>query len=360
MALTTPILYTISAFDSTNEQNFTFNVIGGSQVVANKLTIKDNTTLSVIYEETQTTYKFQHTLPSGTLTNGNYYQATIQTQDAEGNLSNTSNIIQFYCYTQPTFEFTNIPVNNLINNSSFNFEVTYNQTQGEILNAYVFNLYSASGALISTSNTQYNTNTSLPLTISYLFSGFEDSTQYQIQCTGVTTQGTQIDTGTVTFNVAYIQPSIYSYFFLTNNCDEGYITFQSNVVGVPGTSNPTPPIFIDGKEVDLTTDGSYVQWSEGFEVEGNWTASIWGRNFVNNKVISQFTNNNGDNIYIYYRNNGEDTWAELKVIPNGWQFGYNIYSTSITAPTIEEQIFIWVRNIDNLYDIEIQNLGTVA
>lgn len=360
MALTTPILYTINAFDSSNQQIFTFNVIGGSQVVANKLTIKNNATLDVVYEETQTSYKFQHTLPSGTLSNGTYYQASIQTQDAEGNLSNASNTIQFYCYTQPTFAFTNIPSNNLINNSSFNFEVTYNQTQGEILNAYVFNLYSASGVLISTSNTQYNTSSSLPLTVSYLFNGFEDNTQYQIECNGVTSQGTQITTGLTTFNVAYIQPSIYSYFFLTNNCDEGYITFQSNVVGVPGTSNPDPPVFINNQEVDLTTNGSYVQWNEGYEVEGNWTASIWGRNFSANQVISNFTNTNDDNIFISYRDDGTNAWAELRVVPNGWDFGYTIYSSSISLPEDTEQVFIWTRNINNIYDIQIQNLGVVT
>ena len=203
-------------------------------------------------------------------------------------------------------------------------------------------------------------NQQLPLTVSYLFNGFEDNTQYQIECNGVTSQGTQITTGLTTFNVAYIQPSIYSYFFLTNNCDEGYITFQSNVVGVPGTSNPDPPVFINNQEVDLTTNGSYVQWNEGYEVEGNWTASIWGRNFSANQVISNFTNTNDDNIFISYRDDGTNAWAELRVVPNGWDFGYTIYSSSISLPEDTEQVFIWTRNINNIYDIQIQNLGVVT
>ena len=166
MALTTPILYTVNAFDATQAQSFDFNVIGGSQVVANTLTIKDNATLTTIYSQTQTTFKFTHTLPANTLTNGTYYQATLTTKDAQGNISNASAPIQFYCYSQPMFEISNMPASNVITNNSFAFTVTYNQAQGEILNAYVFNLYSASGALISTSNTMYNTNTSLPLNVS--------------------------------------------------------------------------------------------------------------------------------------------------------------------------------------------------
>ena len=48
MALTTPILYTVNAFDATQEQVFNFNVLGGNQVTANTLTIKNNATLSIV------------------------------------------------------------------------------------------------------------------------------------------------------------------------------------------------------------------------------------------------------------------------------------------------------------------------
>ena len=148
MALTTPILYTVNAFDATQEQVFNFNVLGGNQVVANTLTIKNNETLATVYSETQTTFKFEHTLPANTLANGTYYQATLTTKDAQGNESSPSAPIQFYCYSKPVFEISNMPNGNVITNSSFAFTITYNQEQGEILNAYVFNLYSASGALI--------------------------------------------------------------------------------------------------------------------------------------------------------------------------------------------------------------------
>ena len=104
MALTTPILYSVSAFDAQNSFIFQFASIGGSQVVANTLTIKDNATLTTVYSATQTTFKFEHILPANTLTNGTYYQATLTTKDAQGNISNASAPIQFYCYSQPTFE----------------------------------------------------------------------------------------------------------------------------------------------------------------------------------------------------------------------------------------------------------------
>ena len=88
MALTTPILYSIPAFDAQNSFIFQFASIGGSQVVANTLTIKNNATLSTVYSATQTTFKFEHILPANTLTNGTYYAAPLITKDANSHICN--------------------------------------------------------------------------------------------------------------------------------------------------------------------------------------------------------------------------------------------------------------------------------
>ena len=357
MALTTPILYTVSAFDAIQEQAFNFNVLGGNQVVANTLTIKNNVTLATVYSATQNTYKFIHTLPANTLTNGTYYQATLTTKDAQGNVSNASAPIQFYCYSQPMFEISNMPSGNVITNSSFAFTVTYNQAQGEILNAYVFNLYSASGVLISTSNTMYNTNTSLPLNVSYLFSGFEDNASYSIEVTGVTANGTQITTGRIPFTTDYTKPDMFSSLLLTNNCKGGYITIKSNIIGINGISNPEAPTYINNKEIDLRKTGSYVEWIEGYTVTGNWTMRLWGRDFTPNSEIFRFSNTDGDIITIDYRVDGTRCWFELKVKHNDWLWGYITESTHIALPAETEQVFCWLRRIDNLYDLRIENRG---
>ena len=330
--LTTPILYSVNAFDAQNPFIFQFASIGGNQVVANTLTIKDNATLATIYSQTQTTYKFSHNLPANTLTNGTYYQATLTTKDVQGNESNASSPIQFYCYSQPTFEISNMPSNNVIPNSSFAFTVTYNQAQGEILNAYVFNLYSASGALISTSNTMYNTDTSLPLNISYLFSGFEDNASYSIEVTGVTANGTQITTGRISFTTNYTSPETFSDLLLANNCKGGYITIKSNVIGIDGESNPETPVYINDEEIDLRNVGSYVEWREGYTVSGDWTMRLWGRDYTPNSEIFRFSNTKGDIITINYCVDGTYCWFELKVKHKDWLWGYVNESEHITFP----------------------------
>ena len=330
--LTTPILYSIPAFDAQNSFVFQFASIGGNQVVANTLTIKNNATLTTVYSATQTTFKFEHILPANTLTNGTYYQATLTTKDAQGNESNASSPIQFYCYSQPTFEISNMPSNNVIPNSSFAFTVTYNQAQGETLNAYVFNLYSASGALISTSNTMYNTDTSLPLNISYLFSGFEDNASYSIEVTGVTANDTQITTGRISFTTNYTNPETFSDLILTNNCKGGYITIKSNVIGIDGVSNPETPTYIKNKEIDLTDVDSYVEWNEGYRIINDWTMRLWGRDFTPNSEIFRFSNTKGDIITINYCVDGTYCWFELKVKHKDWLWGYVNESEHITFP----------------------------
>lgn len=359
MALTTPILYTISAFDSSLSQVFTFYSVGGNQVTGNILTIKNNATLVTVYSQQQNTYKFEHTLPTGTLTNGTYYQATLQTVDASGNKSNESAAIQFYCYTQPTFVISNMPVGNIITNSSFAFNITYNQAQGEILNAYVFNLYNASGALISTSNTLYNSSTTLPFVGSYLFSGFEDNTSYFIEVNGITSGGTQITTGRINFTTNYSSIDTFSFLFLTNNCNGGYITIESNIIGIDGVTNPANPIYINNEEIDLRQNGSYVEWNDGYNIADDWTMRMWGRAYTPDKEIVRFSNIDGDIISIWYR---EDTQAyfELRVCNKGYLWGYTVETAHIAIPDDSEQVFCWLRKIGGLYDFRIENRGVVG
>lgn len=65
MALSTPTLYTQAAFDATQSATFTFNVLGGSQVVKNQLFVVQGET--IIYNGFNTTYSFTHVLPADTL-----------------------------------------------------------------------------------------------------------------------------------------------------------------------------------------------------------------------------------------------------------------------------------------------------
>lgn len=357
MALTRPILYNVSAFDATEEHIFYFNVIGGDQVTKNQLTIINQNTNEIVYQQTQTTFAFRHVVAANTLTNGQYYSASLITYNVLDESSTSSLSIQFYCYTNPSFEFTNIPFGNVISNSNYVFELTYNQTEGELLNSCTINLYDVQQSLITTSGIIYiGSSSTVPTVVSHTFSNLQDNTFYYIQATGQTSQGTEIITDLVAFSVIYTEPSIFSIINLTNNCKGGYIIIQSNLSEIPGRSNPYPPIFVDeNTAIDLRGNGAYVIWDVGFDITTDFTASLWGRNFNTNSNIITFTNQNGNEVIINYRKNIENKfYAELFVKEN------NIIYYLYTNPIIVEgtdSLQIWFRRIQGLYEIGLYNLS---
>lgn len=360
MALTRPVLYNISAFDATSQHIIQFNSIGGSQVTGNRLVIATNANNQTIYDETQTTFKFEHILPANTLTNGTYYNATLYTIDVDNNQSVASNIVQFYCYTTPTLSFTNLIPNGTVTNSTYTFNFTYTQQQNEPLNYYVVNLYDAQGLLVSTSGEQYAGSTNVPLNLSYTINGFADATNYSIEINGTTINNTIITTGQINFSVSYTSPNIYTLLELQNNCSGGYVNLKSNVAIIDGEVVPEPPIYINDKELDLTQEGSYVVWDEGYQVTGNFTGIIIGRNFTPYSTIFTFTNvQDKSTVTINWLNgyeNGDNTqplmaYAQLIANQEGGAVVYNIKTEMIEIPSSTDVVTVWFRRVNNIYEI---------
>lgn len=361
MALTTPILYTPPAFDGNNPYTFTFNVIGGSQVVANQLTIIDQSTGTQIYQAKQTTFAFTHTVPAGTLTNGVYYQATLITYDAQNNPSSQSNAVQFYCYSTPTITFTNIPSSGIINNATWDFSFTYAQAEGELLNSYVVTLYDAQQIAIANSGTLYVGSTTTPPTdLNYQFAGLLDSTAYYIKVVGITVNNTNVETALTPFTVQYVKPNVFSIVQLTNNCNGGYINIKSNLANIEGTSNPSPPIYIDDDTaVDSRGDGYYVVWGNGYEINGDFTLSLWGQAFNDNTPIITMQSPTGSIVIRYCHGLDDDEnpmdYADCTVTQGGSI--YYIYSPYIIPATTSDNMQVWLRRINNVYELGLYNLS---
>lgn len=274
--LTQPIVNPISAFDATRAHNITFTVIGGAQVVANRLVISNNETGVIVYNKTAITMKLEHTIPANILTNGGYYNAVVYTIDNANNESVASTAVPFYCYSQPVLTIDNIPATETIENGTYTFTGTYIQQEGEILNSYQYTLYDSNKNVLSkTPLIYYETDSSL----SYTFVGMSNDTSYYIELSGETVNGTHITSGVIYFTVRYIQPASFAICDLVNNCDDGYIQVSSNIVAIDGKSNPDPPIYIDDKEVDLRDPDSWVEWDSGFRIQDDFTLRAWGRDF---------------------------------------------------------------------------------
>lgn len=354
MALTKPLLYSVPAWDVATGYTFTFNVTSGDQVTGNTLYIRDNTTNQVVFQQAVTSFRYENTVPpNASLTNGKYYNAYITTTNAAGQTSPQSNVIQFYCYSAPTMQFTNVIDGGTVGDSTFAPIVEYNQAQGEMLNSYIINLYNFSQVVVATSGVQYvGSTSSLPIQLSYPFSGLEDNTIYYVSCSGVTVNNTQVTTGLVQFTASYITPSGYTKLGLINNCDEGYITVSSNVVLIDGIANPDPPTYIDNDAVDLKVKDSWVMWNDGFDIVGDFTIQLWMKEPNINTMLMKLENKNGQWIELNYLQDQDDSskvFVELEV-----QGGYIIYSASVTAPTSTQQVVVVVRKSNNIYDIQLE------
>ena len=368
MALTTPILNSVAAFDATKAHTFTFSVTGGSQAVANRLIIKNNATLAEVYNQQVTSFQFAHTVPAGTLQNNTYYQVTVQTYDASGDTSPVSQPVQFYCYSEPILSFTNLPDGNVIPSNSYNFEVTYTQAEGETLNSYYFVLYDAQGIEISNSGTLYVGSTAPPPTVlSHIFTGFEDKSTYSIQVFGQTVNNTVIQTARQALTVNYSVPGIYSPIELVNNCQGGYITMHSVLSSILGKSNPDPPTYVDNDTaVDVTADGAYVEFDSGFSIDSDFTASLWGRGFVKNKAIVTMSDTSGNTMTVGYWRDCDTpdsiglldlVYADLSVIDSNGHTYYICTPSAYEPFGDDKKMQIWFRRIGALYDIRLEIEG---
>lgn len=345
--LTQPILNPISAFDATQQYTFTFVVIGGNQVVANMLTINDNSDGSQVYQATQSTMRLEHVLPANILENGHYYSVTVQTIDNAEQLSEASVAVPFYCYSTPSLTISNMPSSGTINNNSYTFQGAYSQSEGEALNSYQFTLYNNNREVISQTPLIYYSSDS---SLQYTFTGMSSNTSYFIELSGQTVNGTQITSGVLSFNVNYSSSASFAICDLVNDCENGYIQISSNVVAIQGNSNPEPPIYIDDKEVDLREDGSYVNWDSGFNIQNDFTMRVWGRDFNPYEDIINMSNN-------------QDSDEDPNRINMKWMLGD--IDKELPEYTNGQGSFINIQNsqsgnIENLelYGITIQEAGT--
>lgn len=359
MGMVRPTALTVNAFDATSVHTFYFTSSGGNQITSNKIVIRNNASNSVVYTHTVTSYILNQSVPAGTLQNGVYYNYSFFTYDKDGNESPESNIIAFYCYTTPTLTFTNIPSSKVVTNGTYTFDVQYAQSESELLDyAYVV-LYNNSETVAQTGSNQYNTSAP-PFTLQQTFSGMENNTSYYIEAFGVTVNGTEFNTGKISFSVVIQSPEIFSQLTLEDKCKSGYTQVTSNVVLVDGTSNPTPPEYINNNTavyVDNMTN--YVEWSQGYSVPDNWVIKI----FMSPYSLGTFftMNYNGDT-----KNRYDIKW--VREIPYGETVGKDCFelvgylngvqtvlakSNTVDIMNNTSECVVWIKKVGTVFTLTL-------
>lgn len=364
MALIQPILYQPQSFDATLGYVFHFNVVGGSLVVGSKLTVLNNTTLEQVFTDTVTQAQFEHTLPANKLTNGEVYQAYINTFDSDGNLSPNSNTVLFGCYSMPIVTLSNIPSTNTIQSPSFGFEATYSQAQSVLLTQYEFSLYDSAGLLISSSGLQYTSSATSK--VSYIFAGMEKGKSYSVECVATNSVGMSASSGKRSFVVQYSGSGIYTTLTLLNDCNTGQIIIQSRASDIYGKANPEDwndyvniGAPYNRKAADLRQ--ASVTWDSDYVIPADFTLRLW-MDMPFGEIL-QMSNANGDKIILTsYSGIGDTGYMILKVIPVQGEY-YTIKSNKFELPQGEavpfSNIAVWLRSKGGLYDLILDNLGEV-
>lgn len=308
MALVKPIAQSKNAFDATRAETFYFIANGGDQVVKNTLVITDQQTFSVVYQNTVESYQLQQTVPENKLDNDRYYNYYFITYNINGEESEMSNRMPFYCFSQPYFVFKNMPYDNIIKTSNYQFQFQYSQieNQMELLDFAIIKIYDGANKLISTSD-KIMGSSDLSNIYTYQVDGLEDNSVYKIEIIGTTVNGMDVTTGLIEFYVQYELPYLPSALSLYNNCKNGYVTIQSNFIVLEGESYPSAPKYIDNEKLELlkiTYDYPYVKWTSDKILKNGltegYTLQLWGT-FTRLGTILKVNSNLGSYVLSFER-----------------------------------------------------------
>lgn len=348
-----PILYSKNAFDASIETVFSFSW-NGNQAFKNKIVIRDNSTNIVAYEAIQETFQLKHIVAANSLSNGKTYNAEVYVIDSSGTIGSASDKVIFKCFTSPVWSFSNLIPNQIIRNSSYQIQLIYSQIEGELLNSYQVSLYNSSQSLLHQSGILYNSEN-----LQYSVSNLSDNTQYYIRATGRTVNGMELDTGFIPVSVEYTTPALYSLVQLENLPRDGQIKISYNVQLVTGKCNIDEPVYIDDTKVDLTANGVYVKFDEGFLIQGDGIFQIVAQDFNDYSVIYEWSNDIDKLELKYMRGEfASQTVEKAYFILRAYNQlnNYVIYSNYIDIPSPTQQVHVWIKRIDNTYDLKCEIL----
>lgn len=354
-----PILYQILPFDVTVGTRLTFSY-DGNQVFSNEVVITDNTNGQVVYQAKRTNVmsSYHDIAPNSGLKNGGYYTAKIRVFDKDDTPSEYSNLRTFYCFHTPIFGFSNFTEYQIVENSQFTLELSYDdREQSEPLDTYYIILYNSTMSVLKNSGV-IPASTSM----SYKLTDLENGSQYFVRAVGTTLNGIVMDTGALEFSVNYIKPLYWAYVDLKNNKNDGNIKISSNIVSIEGTSNPTPIPYLNESEADLRKDGSWVRFGNNFVIGESFSVKIRCRSLKNGENIFEATGAASQISLKYiegYFNSFSKTekcgYIVLRMIQAGTI--YTLLSNKIEIPNETDMIHIWVKKISEACEIEIENLG---
>lgn len=262
--LQTPSVNSIIPFDPLYQYtvNFTYS---DNQSVKNRAIITDNSTNTVVYDNTQTTMRLQHVIPENTLVAGKQYLIQIQVYDVDNNSSNLSTPVLFYCYSTPLFNFQGLGTDTH-RNASITLQLNYSQAEGEKIKSFQFFQYSYDKILLNSSAMLYSSSD-----MSYSFYGLDNNMTYYFRAIGETNHGIVLDTGYVQVDVSFNTIPTNILLQVENHYDQGYISLQLNIKDIGYEIENEDYEIKDGL---LILKNNSLTYNDGFSVEDNFSLFV--------------------------------------------------------------------------------------
>ena len=266
--------------------------------------------------------RLYHTVPSGTLTNGNQYKWLITTNPSSATPV-YSKETPFWAYSTPTVVFNSTPTT--ITAKSYNFTCTYTQAQSVPFAKWKMVWYDITNTIIEDSGWSYSGN------ISYTFDGFVDSNSYKVKCYVESQLGTLIDTGYYQFLVDYASPNLNIVPDATLNSETGSVDVKwGRAVQITGSYTGATPTYIDNfmiagnKALSLASASDSVYFENLSIPVGSTIKFVWQQSsFATGPII---TLDNGGLILSY------STSAQTFSL-SGTSFPSTLYSSPIVLNT---------------------------
>lgn len=360
--LPTPVITYIQTFDPSKITNINFSY-DGNQIEKKRIIITNNETSTVILDETQLGMKLSYELSENKLVHGQYL-CQIQVFDFDGNSSELSAPILFYCYSTPLASF--VDFTSKVNKSSISLKLSYSQKENDPVNEFMFYLYDMQKNVVSKSDYFYNDEH-----FNYTFIGLKNLSTYYVQCKGTTLHGMEFDTGLCEINVNYIMQPNNMLLQVTSNECEGYISVDCNIIDIGYSIEGGEPEFNKG---EIILDNKKVIYTSGFDLSDEFSMFVKARKAPLNTPFFGYTTSTG-NVEISIKKIAFDFYCVLEAkSAMGSYFRYvkmpnvmiidentnqivdentNVLSSQVTLDNINNYIVVFeIKRKNNLYSLK--------
>ena len=417
MALVSPFINSIRAFDVAIGTTINLSVLGGDAITKYRFSLYNNDGSNAPFY-TSGWFNVENDIPSKSirnfpivlnsvidgLTNNESYkiEPIIANEEYPNGLVGQQTLFQ--CYAAPNISlqykilkegiatYSDVLSGVVFNSSmvdfrfSVNLNVSNNQIKPNSITTALYGInHNGNKSIVTKPKVSYNFSNIAGSNISFIdfsLDGFSvnvnsngdklsaQSSQYkffEIEVIFETVDGMQVPLNISNLNCFYSIVDNPSVFDVLNVCEKGIVQLRYSLTSLEATSNPDQPTFIGGQEVDLREDDSWAQWQRYFTLTQPFTLRLWARDLQEGDImVLSSTSASGNYIKIKYNieetNGVQESFISLECgqadISGNSMFPYYIESQRILTNTIIEttNLFIGIQREDNLFNLDFQVL----